>query len=285
MPVEGVDEQWRKLIREAFKTGDLRRLRADVAKLAERQPEEYWAVAWHRIADDLGNLVRFLASAPPDGTPMVFAVAIELLRIAEDANSSRGRSYVQYVDDSREIFQYDVELAMKLAPDPRRFLPRVDMTNVGDVLERYEDLMATYKRRLAYVSGLLDLIDGREPSIARLASQSITFLESRVRDHPAGMGNGMVLGEDYSHVRNAIAHRTYVIARGSRTIRFRDERVRSKRGSSPTWEREVPYAEFASMYLYATFWLLGWMVGHTFERAELVSRAYAGVLASKSKRS
>ncbi len=247
MPTEDIGAKWRARTREAARTGDLRKLKAEGGKLAREAPQEYWALAWRTITDDLSNLGRWLASAPPDGIPILLAVATEVLRIAEDAHRSAGKRYAQYVDDSAELFLYDVELAVKLLPDVRRFLPRPDMSNLDAVLERYEDIMATYKRRLAYVAGLLDLIDGLDPSLPKLASRSIAYLERRVREHPAGMGQGLGLGEDYHHVRNSIAHRTYVVDRGAKAIRFRDEGIRSKHGLPSRWEKELPYSEFASM--------------------------------------
>ena len=104
--------------------------------------------------------------------------------------------------------------------------------------------------------------------------RSVLTLERELVVNPHGLGAGLVLGAEFNHIRNAIAHRNYRIIRTKKAIEFWDP---DRRGEDD-WRVTYPYSEFIVLFFHAALWGSGLMMARTLEDTDLTALVYAGLL-------
>ena len=273
-----VREQTNSIVRSFLDSGDFRTYMDQMVQLMTGSPREFWADAFNITVRNLDAMGGWISKAPEEGKGYALVVAAAFSSLYGRAHARMGKRYAEYMESAGEVFQFDIEAAARVFRLPHFGLPLPGMVNVEDSIQVLLDLLSSYQRRIAYLVGLTDLCAGKVPDLKALVLESPRALERRLLDLRDEPWTGLVLGAEYNHLRNAIAHRSYRILRGPRALRFWDGNRRTK----TYWERRYDYTEFAAMQIHAAIWGAGWMIGRTLEQAELTALVYAGVLAGVS---
>ncbi len=227
-----------------------------VRKTAELQQK--YPVAYSRaLAELIGpivneklDFVRYYAL--PEFKPQMvrtFWMTSEVINRAKVANWD---VYSPFSNDAKTFLTFEIKMYRRLMPEGQMRMER-DFSNIDDVLAFFLDLLNSYKRRVAYLCALLDIEEGSSPDVVELDKRPPWTLEERIREAYA---NRFVLGSEYIHLRNSLAHGSCRILHESRVVKFSDR----------DWEKEYSYPVLVATIQHAWSWMVGWEVAYNYHQ-------------------
>lgn len=255
---EKIKEEILNLAKVALERGDVEDLIRESAKLAKKHPESYSRALAELTAPMVENMFDFMRNSPSDFQPQMVRTFWWITEVINRAKLKNWDYYSPFAYRSKSILSFDVKMFQGLLPEGALRIER-DFSNIDQVLTFLLDALNSYKRRIAYICGMLAIIKGKEPDISDLVEKSPSHLERRINK---GLGLGFLLGEEYRHLRNALAHGSYRIISGSHSIKFTDVK----------WMKEYDFAELVTTIQHAWNWMVGWDVAYDFQRLLTLKR-------------
>lgn len=115
-----------------------------------------------------------------------------------------------------QIFVTRFPSSFKLLDKPRK---RFTIKTARDCISIYEDLSGQFEKNIAFVTGLIELLDGNVVSYPEIRRRGLAKNIGRVRESKYSI---LVSGFD-KLIRNAIAHKSYVFNPNDNTVEFHDK--------------------------------------------------------------
>jgi len=239
--------------------------------IAQRSAQENLPIDWREILPDLEIIAEFLRLLPKDGRPYLLRVASAYLTLAREARWCSQHLYADYCRgaDLRQCLDRDIRLAVKSSQRNRPGC--ADALDATRMVRRMSGQLASYKRHLAYLAGLVSLVRGDVFEMKGLVLKRTPFLERMLLWREDRSWDGLVLGDEYIHIHRAMAKQNYDCSRDKMILNFRDDyRKRGLLGIvAAPWSRTYSYPEFAAVIAFAELWEGGWILGRTMEKLEL----------------
>ncbi len=253
-------EEILRLARSALETGHVETLTAETAELEKRDPKLYASAMVDLSEPQVEHLLDYIREAPEEFRPQIVRTFWWVAEVINRAKLGGWDSYCAFANASKPILAFEWEMYRKILPDGFLRIQR-DFSNIDQVLQLFLDSLNAYKRRIAYLRGLIAIVGNDEADIEELTHRSPGVLE---KDLVKDCGPGLVLGSEFIHIRNALAHGSYRIRHRPRLLSFVDR----------PWEREYSYAEFVAVLHHAWNWMMAWSAAYNFQRLLTARKQY-----------
>jgi hypothetical protein len=231
------------LFMELMQTGDYEGVLRRIQEVAERDPHEYYLTHVQIELVNLNELKSVLDDTGILQEPYFRVVVHAIFDLAGRAMEADYPTYAEFSDEFKSRLMFDLEV-MKRMTHPYPLMPERNLSNVSECLNSIRDFLETYQRRLRFYRGLLDIVRNKKPSFKRSDKLTVPAIERDLSIGTEGLGKGMVLGDEYRHIRNSLGHNTWRVYDKDRAVEFVDRNPKT----GDVWKEEYDFVGFAVLY-------------------------------------
>ncbi len=194
-----------------------------------------------------------------DLDPEILSLVLQTLRscilLISYAGMRNAGAHDNLAKESNEFLNEDMYAWVRFPGERERPLDPPEPDAVSKYMPFLLDILNSYQRRIAYLCSVLSLLKGKTPKLRRKVHTSINRLENELEKDPWGFGATLTLGNDFRHIRNSLAHGSYVVKHKTGAVKFRDR----------FWKRELSYPRLRAHYLMAVGWSMGFSMARDVE--------------------
>lgn len=251
-------EEILRLLNTALETGDVETLIEETGRLSKVYQEAYQQATAELLAPVVEGMFEFVRESPDEFRPQIARIGWWVLEVINRAKLRNWERCSRFSNQAKSTLAYDLEAYRPVLSKSFIKIER-DFSNMRQVLDLLLNLLSSYQRRIAYLRGLLQIEEGKEPEMDGLSNLPAWATEQALEN---AYGRGLVLGPEYRHIRNALAHGKVRVVQGKRSVSLRDR----------DWKAAYTFPEFVATFHHAWGWMSGWNVAYNYQQLMTAKR-------------
>lgn len=236
-----------ELVDIVSRTGDFEEYKRTMSEAFIRDPILVSKESLNESSKLLPGFVAALRKSSFTSQPLFRLAFPRMLKIVFDPAARNLRVFLPFLEVVKKDTVFDLESARAALNGGPLYPPR-DFGKIRPWLKVFHSELESYQRAVRRFVGYARIAQGETTSVAELRKVRIRDLEKELEGR---IGPGLLLGDEYRHIRNSLAHDTYNVREARREVEFVD--VDPSKGEE--WRKTYPYADLAASYELLAIWL------------------------------